>query len=127
VTITEKEWTCDVKLKGCVRQAAASWICKVEGVQISACRFCWEAWKGRAQTDPSLANRCPRCEIRPVGADRPAAKIRRRNPEPLTGVIAEALELAMYREGILIDTRKRVMLRLGAEAAWLGGPKTEQA
>jgi hypothetical protein len=127
--ITDNSWTCDIKAKGCLFAAVVSWICKVEGIQISGCRKCYEDWRARAAHSPELAMRCPRCERQApkrAAATEAAPSRKVAHTPPLGGIIAEALDSAMFREGILIDTRLRVMRRLAAEDPWLNSQQAGQ-
>jgi|HubBroStandDraft_5_1064220.scaffolds.fasta_scaffold00014_73 hypothetical protein len=125
--ITEKAWTCDIRERGCDISAAVSWVCGVEGIQISACKKCWTTWKARVAADSSLGMRCPRCsKIPPRAAEQALHNYRQTGTEPLQGIIADALDSAMFREGILGDVRKRVLVRLRNEESWLDSP-TPQA
>jgi|SRR5271165_5839665 len=116
---TANAWVCDVRFKGCKENASIAWMCAVEGVEVSACDPCLKEWRRMAVADPRLAPRCPRCAstVKPL---RPTAT----SPEtdkPLTGIIADALEHAMFAEGVLVNARRKVMLRLARENPWLDG------
>jgi hypothetical protein len=117
---TNDSWKCDVRYDGiCKDDAVVAWLCPVEQVEISACRPCNEAWRNAARTNSYLAQRCPRCaksEKARVNTSPVVVPIK-----PLTGIVARALENAMFAEGILIDARTRVLKRLAVEEAWLGG------
>lgn len=120
MTVTEKSWTCDAKYDGCQTNASISWICGVEGIQISACRPCRAIWQEKVTRDPALQNRCPNCEPVPIRVkERPRNSKVKAHTQPLTGVIAEALDAAMFREGVLVDTRKKILLRLATDDPWL--------
>ncbi len=126
MTITDKAWTCDIHNAGCLTNAHTSWTCKVEGIQISACESCWVTWRGLVATDPSLQNRCPKCVKAltrvPAALRIAAGKGGTSVPsatEPLRGVIADAIDTAMHKEGVLADVRRKVLLRLATEEPWL--------
>lgn len=120
MTVTDKSWTCDVKYEGCETNASISWICVVEGAQISACRSCRAKWQVKVQRDSALQNRCPNCEPVPIRVrDNPKPSKIKKHTQPLTGVIAEALDAAMFHEGILIDVRNKVLLRLATDSPWM--------
>lgn len=125
---TYSGWYCDVKYDGCKGDAVTSWVCNVEGVQISACAPCKAQWRQRAAQNEDLQIRCPRCaHLAAPAVLRPVPKRPVRTAEPLTGIIADALENAMFREGIAQDLRKKVLVRLAQEEPWLQSPASESA
>lgn len=114
---TSQGWWCDTRnnpdFPGCEEHAAISWTCVVEGREIGLCNSCNRAWRERAMLEPELSPRCPLCSHVILPVTTPA-----RQPiagHELTGPIAEAINDAMYREGILVDVRARVLRRLGAQ------------
>jgi hypothetical protein len=128
VTITDKSWTCDIHGSKCKVDAWNSWTCKVEGIQISACSSCWADWQTSVRADPALTERCPKCTRAPARvptalriADKNGTSVTRAK-EPLRGVIADAIETAMHKEGVLADVRTRVMFRLATEEPWMNLP-----
>jgi hypothetical protein len=129
MTITDKEWTCDIKSKGCQTDAVVTFVCKVEGVQVSGCRPCYDTWRTLAGTSELIAQHCPRCYRAPArvpAAVRGAVPLVR-GSDPLTGVIADAIDAAMFREGVLGDVRKKVLVRLANEEPWLNSPTVQKA
>jgi hypothetical protein len=128
VTFTEDKWLCDIKRPNCTKNATANWMCKVEQVQCSACPTCYAEWRQDVSVHPDLAVRCPRCAQTPDAVKRRAEASKNREPvktdRPLEGMIADAIEAAMFREGILVDVRRKVLVRLAREEPWLHSPKT---
>lgn len=96
-----------------------AWVCPVEGREIAQCAACNAAWRAIAAANGGLLrNRCPLCahaEIAVSGAVDPRETTRAVDPV-LVGPLAEALDRAMFSEGLLIDVRQRVLRRLGADS-----------
>jgi hypothetical protein len=72
----------------------------------------------RSETTHALAVRCPACaDWHPAAvAVRDAAA-----PVPLAGAAAQAINEAMWHEGLLEDIRRKVLIRLNQDAPWLKG------
>lgn len=110
---------CVARYQGCTKFAAARMPCTIEGTDAWLCVSCMARWRMFVQLDDSLAVRCPRCaqhQFTEAGSADPAAA----RPLPLAGVAAVAIDDALRKEGITEDVRRRVLLRLGEEAHWLG-------
>lgn len=121
---TALEWLCDTPdAPGCQRDANVASMCQVEGREFALCRSCQSLWKNRVSADPAMAVRCPNClpsYLRTEAIRKDNATPPKDRPAPLTGSVADALDHAMFMDGILPDVRHRVLCRLAAEAAWLG-------
>jgi hypothetical protein len=92
-------------------------MCPVEGREVALCGPCNAAWRIRAAAEEKLRNRCPLCAsaqisvsagVNPAETTRPVLPV-------LTGDLADALDAAMFQEGLLVDVRRRVLRRLGAD------------
>lgn len=118
---TAHGWFCDTRnneeYPGCEQDAAVAWTCTIEGRQIALCGSCDRAWRSRAANDDKLRHRCPLCAYAGIavstGTD-PNITTVPLNPV-LAGELAEAIDSAMFSEGLLIDVRKRVLRRLAAD------------
>ena len=109
---TATEFLCDLRDRpGCQHTAGSTFICKVEGREVALCGNCLRWWREHALANPGLEFRCPNCapqflankETRPANAPAPVL---------LTGPIADLIDQSMYRQGILIDIRRRVLADL---------------
>jgi hypothetical protein len=117
------EWLCDTLTEeGCERNAAVAFFCRIEGMQVALCRPCDTRWKALARSDAGLANRCPKCASRYIDSRASAtAAIQAKNrplpasTEPLQGTLADAIEQAMFAEGLLVNARRRVLQRLSLD------------
>lgn len=118
------QFLCDIRYDGCQTDAVQTFLCKVEGIEMAACRPCLTAWRSLAAADPALTPRCPRCAKIPTRPQLPRLEPVRPQA-PLQGIIAMALDKAMFLEGVLTDTRARVLVRLAADEPWLGDSATE--
>jgi len=131
MTFTENEWLCDYKGKKCTGKAVVNWMCKVESVQFSACQACYDEWRSMVVLDQTLNVRCPRCAQTPDAVKRREEARAGRTvvitDSPLQGMFADAFDNAMFREGILIDARRRILVRLAREEAWLNRPADNAA
>jgi len=108
---------CVVRGPGCLEEPYVRISCETEGSSTILCHVCYAQWRARVSSSPSLVLRCPRC------ADLEAARVPaavRAAPVPLTGQAARAIDAALHAEGITIDIRRRVLIRLRTEAPWLG-------
>lgn len=107
---------CDVDNSRCRKTATYVHACTIEGSEFAMCRQHEREWKGKTNGKPAQQARCPRCLPLFIaqGGGRPEAASQSGMPEAITGPLAEAFNDAMYREGILEPTRKRVLQRLGA-------------
>ena len=129
---TQTGWWCDTRndelnFPGCEEFAAVAWFCVIEGKEIALCGTCNRTWRARAAVDKNLQNRCPHCASF-VGVSGPAP-VQSPLVPPLSGPLADAIDKAMFTEGLLVDVRKRVLRRLGANVAiaalsrqQIGGP-----
>jgi len=117
------EWLCDTRAEpGCQRNAALTFICPVEGREVSLCLNCDRVWKAFARRSPELGRRCPGCapiyiEQHRIEIEVHQVRISGADDEVLTGPLADALSAAMRSEGILIDVRRRVLVRLARQAS----------
>jgi hypothetical protein len=120
---TSNEWLCDTigrdDFPGCERKAAVSLSCSVEGRSYALCRPCDTTWKSKAAGNTAMSLRCPLCVhiflAQEAGVPVPQAPARQDpmvHSAPLRGPLAEAIDFAMYQEGLLIDVRGRVLRRL---------------
>lgn len=120
---TSTEWLCDTPREpGCQRNAALTFICRVEGREIALCTSCHKVWRTYAKGDSALENRCPACAPvyvqRMVQTDMARAAAERRQmrvlpDDPvLAGPLAEVIDNAMFMEGVLLPSRRAVLARL---------------
>jgi hypothetical protein len=104
---------CDVRKEHMRRAepAVRTITCKVEGRQVDLCGNHSSLWIAKVQARPVLASYCPNCvHLVKIQDDKvPGADTR-----PLTGPLADALDNAMMRSGVLIDKRQ-MTLRFLAE------------
>ena len=130
MTRNSNEWLCDTlgreDYPGCERKAAVSLSCSVEGRSYALCRPCDATWKEKARGNTAMSLRCPLCVhiflAQEAGTDVPPAPARTDplvHHAPLRGPLADAIELAMYQEGLLIDVRGRVLARLGNDPRFI--------
>lgn len=107
---------CDVN-KGtrCGKKATYVHSCAIEGSEFAMCQPHEREWRGKTAGKPAQQTRCPRClpQFLAAGGGRAEATSSDGMPDPITGPLAEAFNEAMFREGILEPTRKRVLQRLG--------------
>lgn len=119
------QWLCDTPDEpGCQGNAAVAFICRVEGRQVSLCRNCEAVWKGYARQDSQLSLRCPNCapsyiarrnasvDMGQVAREREERRITSPEQPMLTGPLAEVIDNAMARSGVLVDARHRVLAEL---------------
>jgi hypothetical protein len=115
---TEDGVFCDIRNKKtgrvCGNQANYVHPCKIEGSEFAFCKGHEAEWKAQTTNQPNFQVRCPRCLpqfLASVDARllRPVSSL----PEPITGPLADAIDMAMYREGILTPIRMNVLRRLG--------------
>lgn len=123
MTRNSNEWLCDTlgrdDYPGCERHAAISLSCSVEGRSYALCRTCDATWKSEAGGNPQVSLHCPLCVhiflAKEAGVPVPPAPVRTDpmvHSAPLRGPLADAINHAMYQEGLLIDVRGRVLSRL---------------
>jgi len=112
------ERVCDtLTARGCQREVATVMFCTVEGRDIELCRHCHAEWRRYVGAVPALQPRCPRCApsyVKTHSAEIEAARLRISGEDaiPLSGPLAEAISKAMFSEGVLVDVRRRVLVRL---------------
>jgi hypothetical protein len=84
-----------------------------------ACQYCYVVWRHKVRDEGNniLANRCPNCaDWHPASLPNTqdaAASV------PLAGAAAQAINTAMWKEGLLEDVRRAVLVRLANEHPWL--------
>lgn len=110
---------------GCQLVAAFSWVCNVEGREVTLCRNCDKMWKDHARTNSSLGVRCPNC-----AKSAPPEALPR--PEGYTDLLGEymriAVDRAMHRAGVLIDQRQAVIKLLDTDMSiWAEAEQRGQA
>jgi len=111
-------WWCDLRNEpeehpGCERKATTTFVCVIEGREVALCNNCNRIWRERVKLEPEQANRCPLCSKHAIPVTMPA-----RQPalgRALAGPVAEIIDDAMFREGLLVDVRARVLRRLATE------------
>lgn len=113
----ETRQQCRIRGTGCAGDAVLIMYCQAEGRAVPMCAPCNRAWRERARGDSGLAARCPLCapswlatQSSPAVAAVPAPA-----GTMLSGPVADLLDAAMKAEGLLVDVRQRVLLRLGSE------------
>lgn len=98
----------------CRKTATYIHSCKIEGSEFSFCKQHELDWKAQTRGRETLQVRCPRCL--PQFLAQTENQIHKPNgsslPEPITGPLADAIDMAMYREGVLTPTRMNVLRRL---------------
>lgn len=92
--------------------AARVLFCTVEGHEYDVCSAHWEVWVANIRATPKLAGHCPNCSSLVTGA--PAGQPQT-STQPLIGAIAEAIDHAMFRAGILVDKRQLALRYLAEE------------
>lgn len=98
---------------GCDRTAATSFVCPVEGRDVDLCRFCEKNWRELARGNPDLSQRCPNCaHMSLIDRTPPTARQVVDVARYLNSPLARIVDNAMLKEGLLIDARRRVLLRL---------------
>ena len=114
--LCDNRGTDDAPTPGCLRNAATSFVCAVEGRDVDLCEICNRNWRLMAHSNPALTGRCPNCAYLAL-ADRTPLVVP--DPEGSMGVanyldspLAQIFDKAMMKEGLLIDVRQRVLLRL---------------
>jgi hypothetical protein len=115
---TEDGVFCDIgrnTKQSCHTQATYIHSCNIEGSEFAFCHKHEIEWKARTSHQPDFQIRCPRCLPQYLQT---VTNARNRNsnslPDPITGPLADAIDMAMYREGILTPTRLNVLRRLAA-------------
>jgi hypothetical protein len=117
---TEDGVFCDIG-KGekhpCRKQATYIHSCKIEGSEFAFCHTHEREWKAQTAHQPNYQVRCPRCL--PQFMQQAENQLSRASsgtslPDPITGALADAIDAAMYREGILTPVRTNVLRRLAA-------------
>ena len=110
---------CKAQYEGCTKFAMVRIPCQREGTECYACTSCMQQWRSRCLLDPSLGSRCPVCAAHEVQQTTDAA-VAAAPALPLQGPAAVAIMEAMRLEGINIDSRNRVLIRLRRDLApWL--------
>ena len=111
---TEDGVFCDANDRKCKRPAISIHSCQVEGSEFAFCAQHKREFDAVTQGKTHLQIRCPRCipgflqKLQEAGQGANSIHL----PSPITGPIAEAIDEAMYREGILGPTRLKVLRRL---------------
>lgn len=81
-------------------------MCKVEGKQLDLCSNHRSIWVAQVQMRPELSGHCPNCAHL---VEIVASKSPRPDTKPLAGPLADALDNAMLRAGVLVDKRQMVL------------------
>jgi hypothetical protein len=117
---------CAVRGPGCLVVPAGQYTCPTEGSSYLACTACRTSWTQTVLNGSAkLALRCPRCASHNYG--QPTVPAPQRAAEPvLSGPAGEAIEHALWAEGILRDQSDRVLRRLAREAPWLARELTKE-
>jgi hypothetical protein len=116
---TEDGVFCDSNDRKCLLPAITVHPCKVEGSEFALCRGHSAEFNTLIANRPHLQIRCPRCIPQFLSTVEQAGNLDRVRqmglPSPITGPLAEAIDEAMYREGVLGPTRDKVLRRLNAQ------------
>jgi hypothetical protein len=102
----------------CTLEPSVVWICRIEGREVRHCQPCDAVWKKQANRIPALKQRCPNCAYQYFDSRIPPERdfhTGTSDGEPLEGPLANAIDRAMLAEGVLADTRKRVLARLASD------------
>src|ERR1700691_3728804 len=75
-------------------------MCKVEGKSLDLCANHHSIWVAQVRMRTELQGHCPNCAHL---VEITASKIPKPDTQPLTGPLAEALDNAMLRSGVLVD------------------------
>jgi hypothetical protein len=86
--------------------------CTVEGHEYDVCGAHWKAWVDAVRSTSKLAGHCPNCSALITG---PPSGQPQPSTQPLIGAIADAIDHAMFRAGILIDKRQLTLRYLAEE------------
>lgn len=108
--------------KPCRKQATYIHSCKIEGSEFAFCHKHEIEWKARTSHQPNFQVRCPRCLPQFLASTENSSHSTNQNglPEPITGPLADAIDMAMYREGILTPTRINVLRRIaGTDSSYV--------
>lgn len=99
----------------CKKSAIHVLSCRVEQSEFALCDDHNKWWISRSRGIQEYQIRCPRCL--PAYLDSHKNQIRMPGttlPSPITGPLADAIEEAMYRQGVLQPDRIMVLRRLAA-------------
>lgn len=106
---------CDYENATCKKIATYVHKCQVEQSEFAFCQNHEKWWKARTHGNHEYQIRCPRCL--PVYLERirqPSSSVQSILPDPISGPIADAIDDAMYRQGVLGPDRTMVLRRLAA-------------
>jgi hypothetical protein len=115
---TPEQEACQVRSPGCTGIVAQLIFCRIEGRSLPACQYCFVLWRTKVRDEGTqvLVNRCPNCaDWHPatIAVTDVAASV------PLAGAAAQAINDAMWKEGLLQDVRRKILIRLANEYPWL--------
>lgn len=80
--------------------------CRVEGHEYDTCEAHWQLWVATLAQHHQLEGHCPNCMHMVLGKPAPTP---RPATLPLTGPLADAIDNAMFRAGVLVDARRQAL------------------
>lgn len=113
-----QELPCQVRYSNCTAIATTHIYCSVEKRSILSCQYCFVVWrhKVRDEAHHALDVRCPACsDWHPARMGPPAAAA----SVPLAGAAAQAINAAMWQQGLTAPDRQGVLEKLHVNADWL--------
>jgi hypothetical protein len=92
-------------------KAVVSIYCHVEQKETHLCNTHKQFWTEQARLVPALNKRCPNC----AHLANTTLSAKDADIIPLAGPLADAIDRAMHAEGVLVNQRRRVLIRLRQE------------